>query len=89
MQQLLPLFQVPSPTGRGGGGGGFGLGFLQTLGFPAAGFGFGGGGGATVPAGDYMVSMNVSGKTLKQKLRVERAVPNAVMGVSMPKPTSN
>jgi hypothetical protein len=69
----LALFAVPgkpAPTGFGG------LSFLQTLGFGP--IGFGGGGGAGVAPGTYLVSVTVNGKTMKQPLRVERAVPGGV-----------
>jgi hypothetical protein len=76
-QSQIALFAIPgkpAPTG------GFaGLNFLQTLGFSQAGFGFGAGGGAGVAPGDYLVSISVGGKTLKQKLRVERAAPGAAI----------
>jgi hypothetical protein len=35
--------------------------------------GGGGGGAPVVSPGDYLVSITVNGKTMKQKLRVERA----------------
>ncbi|MEO7966874.1 MAG: hypothetical protein ABIT38_23505, partial [Gemmatimonadaceae bacterium] len=58
--QAFQIIQLINPRG-GGGGGGFGL--------P--------GGGRTqapiVSPGDYLVSISVNGKTLKQRLRVERA----------------
>ena len=77
-QRIMPLFDIP---GRPSGGGGFGLGFLQTLGFGQAGFAaFAGGGGAGVAPGDYIVSMTVGGRTLRQKLRVERAAAGATSG---------
>jgi hypothetical protein len=47
-----------NPFGGGRGGGGFGFGARQ---------------GPIVEPGDYLVSVTVNGKTLKQKLRVERA----------------
>jgi hypothetical protein len=76
MQAQVALFAIP---GRPAPAGGFaGLSFLQTLGFSQAGFaGFGGGGSAGVAPGDYVVSISVGGKTLRQKLRVERAAPGA------------
>ena len=52
--------------------------FLQTLGFGNAGFAAFAGGGAGVPPGDYLVVMTAGGKTLKQKVRVERAAPAGV-----------
>jgi hypothetical protein len=74
-QSQLALFAIP---GRPVQTGGFaGLSFLQTLGFPQT--GFGGGGGAEVTPGDYLVSITVGGKTLKQRVHVERAIPGAVM----------
>jgi hypothetical protein len=71
-QQIIPLFDLP---GKPSSGGGFGMEFLQRLGFGnAMASVFGGGGSATVAAGDYAVVMNVAGKTLRQKLRVERTM---------------
>ena len=70
-QQMVALFAIP---GRASGGG-FGLEFLQTLGFGNAGFAAFGGGGAGVASGDYVVVLNVGGKTLRQKIRVERPMP--------------
>ncbi|MGE5102801.1 MAG: WD40/YVTN/BNR-like repeat-containing protein, partial [Deltaproteobacteria bacterium] len=67
-QQLAPLFQIPGRPS----GGGFGFEFLQTLGFPNAGFAAFGGGGPGVATGDYVAVMTVGGKTLRQKVRVER-----------------
>ena len=48
---------------------------MQTLGFgdPTAAF-FGGAGGS-VAAGDYVAVMTVGGKTLRQKIRVEKSNP--------------
>jgi hypothetical protein len=74
-QQIMPLFDIP---GRPSGGGGFGLGFLQTLGFGQAGFAAFAGGAAGVAPGDYVAVMTIGGKTLRQKIRVERAVPGGV-----------
>ena len=72
-QQIIPLFDLP---GKPSSGGGFGMEFLQRLGFGnAMATAFGGGGGNAVAAGDYMVVTTIGGKTLKQKLRVERAMP--------------
>jgi hypothetical protein len=49
---------------------------MQTLGFGNAAFAaFAGGGGAGVATGDYVAVMTVGGKTLRQKVRVERANP--------------
>jgi len=71
-QPIVALFAIP---GRPASGGGFGLDFLQTLGFGNAAFAaFGGGGGAGVSSGDYVVVLSVGGKTLRQKIRVERAI---------------
>jgi hypothetical protein len=71
-QTVMPLFTIP---GRAAGGG-FGLEFLQTLGFGNAGFAaFAGGGGAGVTTGDYLAVMTVGGKTLRQRIRVERGTP--------------
>jgi hypothetical protein len=67
-QQFAPLFQIPGRPS----GGGFGFEFMQTLGFGNAGFAAFGGGGAGVATGDYVAVMTVGGKTLRQKLRVER-----------------
>jgi photosystem II stability/assembly factor-like uncharacterized protein len=71
MQQWAPLFNIPGRPPAGG----FGLGFMQTLGFgdPTAAF-FGGTGGS-VAAGDYVAVMTVNGKTLRQKIRVEKSNP--------------
>src|SRR5262249_40236555 len=71
MQQWAPLFNIPGRPPAGG----FGLGFMQTLGFgdPTAAF-FGGAGGS-VAAGDYVAVMTVNGKTLRQKIRVEKLNP--------------
>jgi hypothetical protein len=69
-QTLIPLFTIP---GRASSGGGFGLDFMQTLGFGNAALAaFGGGGAAGVATGDYVAVMTVGGKTLRQKVRVER-----------------
>jgi hypothetical protein len=70
-QPMVALFAIPGRPS----GGGFGLEFLQTLGFGNAGFAAFGGGGAGVASGDYVVVLNVGGKTLRQKIRVERATP--------------
>jgi hypothetical protein len=67
-QQLAPLFQIPGRPSSGG----FGFEFMQTLGFGNAGFAAFGGGGAGVATGDYVAVMTVGGKTLRQKVRVER-----------------
>ena len=68
-QQLAPLFQIP---GRASSGGGFGFEFMQTLGFGNAGFAAFGGGGPGVATGDYVAVLTAGGKTLRQKVRVER-----------------
>jgi len=71
-QPIVALFAIP---GRPSSGGGFGLDFLQTLGFGNAALAaFGGGGGAGVASGDYVAVLTVGGKTLRQKIRVERAM---------------
>ena len=67
-QTLAPLFQIPGRPSSGG----FGFEFMQTLGFGNAGFAAFGGGTAGVATGDYVAVMTVGGKTLRQKLRVER-----------------
>jgi photosystem II stability/assembly factor-like uncharacterized protein len=69
-QTVMPLFTIPgrAPTG------GFGLDFLQTLGFGGNLFAaFAGGGGSGVATGDYVAVITVGGKTLRQRIRVERA----------------
>ena len=71
-QSVMPLFTIPGRTA----GGGFGLEFLQTLGFGGNLFAaFAGGGGTGVATGDYVAVMTVGGKTLRQKIRVERGAP--------------
>jgi methyl coenzyme M reductase beta subunit len=45
---------------------------MQTLGFANATFAAFGGGGPGVATGDYVAVMTVGGKTLRQKIRVER-----------------
>jgi hypothetical protein len=67
-QQLAPLFQIPGRPSTGG----FGFEFMQTLGFANATFAAFGGGGPGVATGDYVAVMTVGGKTLRQKIRVER-----------------
>jgi hypothetical protein len=80
-QRVGELFAIP---GRGGGGGFAALNFLQNLGFGSSTAAlFGGGGPAQVPPGDYLVSITVGGRTLKQKLRVERG-PLGGLGPSSP-----
>ena len=70
-QPIVALFSIPGRPASGG----FGLDFLQTLGFGNAALAaFGGGGGAGVSSGDYVVVLSVGGKTLRQKIRVERAM---------------
>ncbi len=71
-QSVMPLFTIP---GRAAGGG-FGLEFLQTLGFGGNLFAaFAGGGGTGVATGDYVAVVTVGGKTLRQRIRVERGTP--------------
>jgi hypothetical protein len=73
LQQLVQLFNIP---GQPQGGGFGGPNFMTRLGIQTGGFGGGGGGGGGAPVvspGDYLVSITVNGKTMKQKLRVERA----------------
>jgi hypothetical protein len=71
-QQIIPLFDLP---GKPSSGGGFGMEFLQRLGFGnAMATAFAGGGGSSVASGDYAVVLTVGGKTVKQKLRVERSM---------------
>jgi hypothetical protein len=67
----MSLFTIP---GRPAQSGFAALNFLQNLGFNLS---FGGGGAGEVPPGDYMVSITTGGKTMRQKVRVERAVPGA------------
>jgi len=70
-QQITPLFDLPGKPS----GGGFGMEFLQRLGFGnAMATAFAGGGGSSVSSGDYAVVLSVGGKTVKQKLRVERSM---------------
>jgi len=78
-QRWTPLFDIPGRASAGGLGG---LGFLQTLGFGSAGFAAFAGGAAGVAPGDYIVTMTVGGRTLRQKLRVERAAPAGVYGIA-------
>jgi hypothetical protein len=68
MQQWAPLFNIPGRPPAGG----FGLNFLQTLGFGDPTAAFFGGAGSSVAAGDYVAVMTVNGKTLRQKIRVEK-----------------
>jgi hypothetical protein len=50
--------------------------FLQRLGFGnALASAFSGGAASTVAAGDYVVVLTAGGKTYRQTLRVEKAVP--------------
>jgi hypothetical protein len=72
---MVQLFNLPGQPAGGGGGFG-GQDFMTRLGIQVGGFGgggFGGGGPPPVSPGDYLVSLTVGGKTMKQKLRVERA----------------
>jgi len=71
MQQLAPLFNIPGRPPAGG----FGLNFMQTLGFGDPTAAFFGGTGSSVAAGDYVAVMTVNGKTLRQKIRVEKSSP--------------
>jgi hypothetical protein len=71
-EKLIDLFQIPGRPAAGGGFGG--LSFLQNLGFGNLFAAFGGSGNAAAP-GDYVVSMTVDGKTLRQRLHVERGMP--------------
>jgi hypothetical protein len=71
MQQWAPLFNIPGRPPAGG----FGLNFMQTLGFGDPTAAFFGGTGASVAAGDYIAVMTVGGKTLRQKIRVEKSNP--------------
>jgi len=48
---------------------------MQTLGFGDPTAAFFGGGGSSVAAGDYVAVMTVNGKTLRQKIRVEKPNP--------------
>jgi hypothetical protein len=68
---VLKIFQIigirpPAGGGRGGGGGG----------------GRGGGAGGLAGTGDYLVTMTVGGKTLRQVLRVERVGSGDAVGGS-------
>lgn len=73
---MIEAFRIP---GRNQPGGFAALNFLSTLGFNT-GFGGGGPGGPTmVQPGDYVVSLTVGGRTLKQKVRVERAPVTSVV----------
>lgn len=77
---MIEAFRIP---GRNQPGGFAALNFLSTLGF-STGFGGGGGGsGSTVLPGDYAVVLTVAGRTMKQKIRVERA-PAAGLTAPMP-----
>jgi photosystem II stability/assembly factor-like uncharacterized protein len=66
----LALFTIP---GRPVASGFAALNFLQNLGFN---LNFGGGANEVAP-GDYMVSITIGGKTMRQKVRVERPLPGA------------
>jgi len=73
---MIEAFRIP---GRNQPGGFAALNFLSTLGFNT-GFGGGGPGGPTmVLPGDYVVSLTVGGRTMKQKIRVERAPVTSVI----------
>lgn len=77
---MIEAFRIP---GRNQPGGFAALNFLSTLGF-STGFGGGGGGGAsTVLPGDYVVVLTVGGRTMKQKIRVERG-PAYSLSAPMP-----
>jgi hypothetical protein len=63
-QEFQDLLRPPGQRGGRGGGGGFG-----------GLFGFGGGRGGQAPVvntGDYLVTLQIGGRTYKQVLRVER-----------------
>ena len=77
---MIEAFRIP---GKNQPGGFAALSFLSTLGFNTN---FGGGGGApgtTVAPGDYAAVLTVGGRTLKQRVRVERA-PTYGRSVPMP-----
>jgi len=76
---MIEAFRIP---GRNQPGGFAALNFLSTLGFNT-GFGGGGGPGSTVLPGDYNVLLTVGGRTMKQKIRVERG-PSAGLSAPMP-----
>lgn len=77
---VIEAFRIP---GRNQPGGFAALNFLSTLGFNT-GFGGGGGGTATTVApGDYAIVLTVGGRTMKQKVRVERA-PSGGLVAPMP-----
>jgi hypothetical protein len=65
---IIEAFRIP---GRNLPGGFAALGFLSTLGFNTSFFG-GGAGGSVVPPGDYLATLTVGGRTMKQRIRVER-----------------
>jgi hypothetical protein len=71
-EKLIDLFQIPGRPAASGGFGG--LSFLQNLGFGNLFASFGASSNGVAP-GDYVVSMTVDGKTLRQRLHVERGTP--------------
>jgi hypothetical protein len=80
MRELAELLRPPSiEAPRGGGFGAFRF-LMGARG--GRGGGFFGGGGALAKPGDYVVSMTVGGKTLRQRLRVERANGTGASGGS-------
>jgi hypothetical protein len=76
---MIEAFRIP---GRNQPGGFAALNFLSTLGFSTP-FGGGGGGPPAVLPGDYVVHLTVGGRTMKQKIRVERG-PAAALTAPMP-----
>jgi hypothetical protein len=76
---MIEAFRIP---GRNQPGGFAALNFLSTLGFSTP-FGGGGGGPPAVLPGDYVVHLTVGGRTMKQKIRVERG-PAAALPAPMP-----
>lgn len=76
---IIEAFRIP---GRNQPGGFAALNFLSTLGF-STGFGGGGGPGTSVAPGDYAAVLTVGGRTMKQRVRVERG---PATGVSAPVP---
>jgi hypothetical protein len=78
---MIEAFRIP---GRGGAGGFAALNFLGTLGF-STNFGGAGGSAGAVLSGDYVASLTVGGKTLRQVIRVERGpVSGALSSPPMP-----
>ena len=65
---MIEAFRIP---GRGTPGGFAALSFLGNLGF-STNFGGVGGTAGAVPPGDYVVSLTVGGRKMRQKVRVER-----------------